>query len=91
MESVEVDSKNLPSGAIAFQTRGAADVFIASAGKYVLSDSVLEGETITGLEELFVNDRVRARKVVQSPDGKLYLLTDEAEGKMILIERTKKK
>lgn len=39
------------------------------------------------LEELFVNDRVRTPKVVQSPNRKLYLLTGEAEGKMILIER----
>lgn len=47
---------------------------------------VLENDTIMSLEELFVHDRVRARKVVQSPDGKLYLLTDEEDGKMILIE-----
>jgi glucose/arabinose dehydrogenase len=52
---------------------------------------VIQGETITSLEEFFVNDRVRARKVVQSPDGKLYVLTDEVDGKMILIERKKTK
>ena len=67
------------------------NLFISGLSRGSLWRIVLEGETITGLEELFVNDRVRARKVVQSPDGKLYLLTDEAEGKMILIERTKKK
>lgn len=52
---------------------------------------VIQDETITSLEELFVHDRVRTRKVVQSPEGKLYLLTDEADGKMILIEGKKNK
>lgn len=50
---------------------------------------VIQKETITSLEELFVNDRVRARKVVQSPEGKLYLLTDEVDGKMLLITQNK--
>ena len=31
---------------------------------------------IIGLETLFVNDRARARKVKQSPNGTLYMLTD---------------
>lgn len=34
-----------------------------------------KGEII-GLETLFVNDRVRTRKVKQSPNGTLYMLTD---------------
>lgn len=41
--------------------------------------------TVTGLEELFVNDRVRLRKCVVSPRGKLYLLTDEEDGKLIRV------
>ena len=35
-----------------------------------------EGGEIVSVEELFVNDRVRTRKVAQSPDGTLYMLTD---------------
>jgi glucose/arabinose dehydrogenase len=46
----------------------------------------VEGEKITQVEELFVNDRVRSRKVVQSPAGRLYLLTDEVNGKIIWIK-----
>ncbi|MGB5819944.1 MAG: PQQ-dependent sugar dehydrogenase [Saonia sp.] len=46
----------------------------------------LEGETVKSVEELFVDDRVRSRKTVQSPDGKLYLLTDEDDGKIIRIK-----
>ena len=47
---------------------------------------VIDGETIKSAEELFTNDRVRIRKVVQSPMGKLYILTDELNGKLIRIK-----
>ncbi|MEP1448892.1 MAG: PQQ-dependent sugar dehydrogenase [Paraglaciecola sp.] len=43
--------------------------------------------TIKAVEELFVDDRVRSRKIVQSPAGKLYLLTDEDDGKIISIRK----
>lgn len=47
---------------------------------------VLDGENIKSAEELFTNDRVRIRKVVQSPMGKLYILTDYMDGKLIRIK-----
>jgi glucose/arabinose dehydrogenase len=46
----------------------------------------IEGETIKSAEELFTDDRVRIRKVVQSPGGKLYILSDELNGKLIRIK-----
>ncbi|GAB3494387.1 hypothetical protein GCM10027341_10490 [Spirosoma knui] len=46
----------------------------------------LEGETIKSAEELFTDDRLRIRKVAQSPMGKLYLLSDELNGKLIRIK-----
>ena len=46
----------------------------------------VEGETIKSAEELFIDDRVRIRKVKQSPEGKLYILTDEDNGKLIEIK-----
>ena len=50
----------------------------------------LDNDIITSAEELFLNDRVRSRKVIQSPDGHLYLLTDEHNGKLIrIINKTK--
>jgi glucose/arabinose dehydrogenase len=49
---------------------------------------VVRGETVLRVEELFTNDRVRLRKVAQSPQGKLYLLTDEANGKVIRIKNS---
>ncbi len=45
----------------------------------------VEDEEILSVEELFVNDRHRTRKAVQSPDGELYILTDENNGKIIRI------
>ncbi|WP_190810556.1 PQQ-dependent sugar dehydrogenase [Flagellimonas sp. S3867] len=45
----------------------------------------IEDETIKSAEELFLDDRVRIRKAKQSPDGKLYILTDSDNGKLIQI------
>ncbi len=49
----------------------------------------VSGESIIQAEELFVNDRVRSRKVVQSPAGRLYLLSDEVNGKVIWIKNAR--
>lgn len=46
---------------------------------------VLEEDTIKSVQELFVDERDRLRKAVQSPDGQLYVLTDEANGRIIRI------
>ncbi len=46
---------------------------------------VLDGQTIISVEELFTNDHVRSRKAVQSPEGRLYILTDEDNGKIVRI------
>ncbi|WP_336514928.1 PQQ-dependent sugar dehydrogenase [Pollutibacter soli] len=46
---------------------------------------VIEGERIKRAEELFTDDRVRIRKIAQSPAGKLYILTDEVDGKLIRV------
>ncbi|MCL6266804.1 PQQ-dependent sugar dehydrogenase [Flagellimonas myxillae] len=45
----------------------------------------IDDTTIKSAEELFIDDRVRIRKARQSPDGKLYILTDEDNGKLIQI------
>lgn len=45
----------------------------------------IENDTIKSAEELFIDDRVRIRKARQSPSGKLYILTDEDDGKLIQI------
>ncbi len=61
------------------------NLFIGGLSKGSLWRLVVEGETIKSAEELFTDDRVRIRKVLQSPMGKLYILTDEVNGKLIRI------
>jgi len=46
----------------------------------------IEGDTIKSAEELFLDSRVRSRKVAQSPEGKLYILTDSEDGQLIRIK-----
>lgn len=50
---------------------------------------VIEDNTIKSVEELFIDARDRTRKAVQSPDGQLYILTDEANGRVIRIKNGK--
>jgi len=46
----------------------------------------IEGNSIKSVEELFLDSRVRSRKIAQSPEGKLYLLTDSEKGQIIRIK-----
>ncbi len=46
---------------------------------------VLSGNSIVSAEELFIGEHIRSRKVMQSPDGHLYQLTDEDNGKLFRI------
>ena len=61
------------------------DLLVSGLSRGSLWRFSVEGDNIQRVEELFVNDRVRARKIVQSPGGKLYLLTDEVNGKIIRV------
>ena len=61
------------------------DLFVAGLAKGSLWRFKIEGETIKSVEELFVESRVRLRKAAMSPAGKLYVLTDEMNGKVIRI------
>lgn len=45
----------------------------------------VDGQTVKNLEELLPDDRHRTRKVVISPAGNIYLLTDEDNGKIIRV------
>ncbi len=46
---------------------------------------VLDGNTFVRAEELFLDSHVRSRKAIQGPDGHLYILTDQDNGKLIRI------
>ncbi|MFK7812934.1 MAG: PQQ-dependent sugar dehydrogenase [Maribacter sp.] len=62
------------------------NLFVPGLSRGSLWRFQIEGQTIKSAEELFIDERVRSRKVRQSPDGKLYLLTDEEDGKIIRIK-----
>ena len=61
------------------------NLFVSGLSKGSLWRMTIENETVKNAEELFLDSRVRARKVVQSPMGKLYILTDETDGQIIRI------
>ena len=63
------------------------NLFVSGLSRGSLWRVRIEDDTIKSLEELFVDDPVRSRKVVQSPQGKLYMLTDEDNGKIIRIRK----
>lgn len=46
---------------------------------------VIAGETVKSMEQLFIDQPIRLRKAVQSPEGKLYLLTDEPNGRILRV------
>ncbi|MEA5428777.1 PQQ-dependent sugar dehydrogenase [Arcicella lustrica] len=62
------------------------NLLVGGLSKGSLWRLTIENETIKSTEELFVNDRLRIRKVVQSPMGKLYILSDELNGKLIRVK-----
>jgi len=55
----------------------------------------LEGETIKSMEELFIDERERSRKAAMSPEGKLYILTEDLDnwknGKIVSIKNHNQK
>ena len=79
-----------PSG-VAFYT---ADAIFGWKGNLLLSGLssqaiirlTLEDETVTGEERIPMGTRIR--DVVQGPDGAVYALTDEAEGKILRLSAT---
>ena len=79
-----------PTGLVFYQgkefPKWKGDIILAGLSRGSLWRIRLADHTVTSLEELFINDRVRSRKVAISPAGKLYMLTDESNGKLIEIK-----
>ena len=48
-----------------------------------------QGEKVTGEERLLTDIGARIRDVVQGPDGFLYLLSDDADGKVLRVRPAK--
>ena len=83
-----------PSGAT-FYTGDAfpewrGSLFIGSLRPGALVRLALNGDSVTR-EERYLGDAGRIRDVVQGPDGLLYLLTDEANGRILKVEPVRTK
>ena len=62
------------------------DLFVAGLSAGSLWRLDVEGENVESAERLFPETPIRLRNVKQSPDGRLYLLTDEADGRILRID-----
>jgi len=60
-------------------------LFIGGLGSTCLVRLTLDGEKIVGEERLLTDLGERIRNVRQGPDGALYLLTDNAKGKILKL------
>lgn len=66
------------------------DLFVASLRAETLSRLDIEGERVLHEERLLADELgERLRHVVQGPDGYLYLLTDQSDGKIIRLKPAK--
>lgn len=59
--------------------------FIGGLSSHALVRLVLKNDRVIGEERLLTNLKARIRDVVQGPDGALYVLTDESDGKLLKI------
>ena len=83
-----------PSGAT-FYTGDAfpewrGSLFVGSMRPGALVRLTISGDRVTS-EERYLPDAGRVREVVQGPDGLLYLLTDESNGRILWVEPAKAK
>lgn len=62
------------------------DLFVGSLKFGLLARLIVEGERIIDEERLLENAVTRVRDVKQGPDGYLYLLTNESNGRLLRIE-----
>lgn len=60
-------------------------LFVGALAGQLLARLSTDGERVTGEERLLGNLGVRIRDVRQGPDGFLYLLTDDASGKILRV------
>ena len=86
------DPNIAPSGMIFYTGKlfpaGQKRIFIGGLGSTNLVRLTLQGEKVTGEERLLQDlqpNRERFRDVRQGPDGAIYLLTDNAKGRILKI------
>ena len=65
------------------------NLLVGALAKQKLVRLTLDGDKVTKQEDLFEGKLGRIRDVREGPDGNIYLLTDEAKGALIRVERVK--
>ncbi|MGC4001342.1 MAG: PQQ-dependent sugar dehydrogenase [Anaeromyxobacter sp.] len=81
--SISPSSLILYSGDLFPGWRGNA--LLGSLSRQALVRLVLDGERVVAEERLLTGLRARIREVLQGPDGALYLLTDEDDGRLLRL------
>lgn len=80
-----------PSGMAIHSGKGAPDwqgnIFIGGLKTKDVVRLVLRGDRVVGEERLLGDRGDRIREVIEGPDGALYLLTDDSNGKLLRVAR----
>ena len=71
------------SGALISEWKG--DLLIGGLSSKALVRLVLTGDRVSGEERLLTQLGARIREVVEGPEGALYLLTDDSDGKLLRV------
>ena len=61
------------------------DIFIGALSGQALVRLMVRNDRVVGEERLLTERRARIREVVQGPDGALYLLTDDSNGRLLKL------
>ena len=67
------------------------NLFVAAHMGQHIARLVLKGERVVGEERLLLDQRQMMRWVGQGPDGALWVLTDDADGRLIRLSARKKR
>jgi glucose/arabinose dehydrogenase len=82
-----------PSGMVFYSGKAMAEfkgnIFVGGLRSTALVRLVLKGDKVVGEERLLTDRKERIRDVVEGPDGALYLLTDDANGKLLKVTPSK--
>ena len=63
------------------------NAFVTSLTQQHLVRLVMNGDWVAGEERLLADQHERMREVMEGPDGSLYLITDNAKGRILRITR----
>jgi glucose/arabinose dehydrogenase len=82
-----------PSGMVFYSGKAMPEfkgnVLIGGLRSQALVRLVLKGDHVVGEERLLTERKQRIRDVIEGPDGTLYLLTDDADGKLLKVTPAK--